>query len=161
MQLVPTTLSVQPVSSEASDLLSCPDRASFAESSSSAPNRGNYRTATHFSLQASEHSGSGLSFSSRSSLSKEKHLTAPVIPPSKPLEKVRQDWVYAQAAAYQDAMNSKYSNRYKREESKITSWENQQKIKASLRMRKVEVCLFSYLLPLRHFRNACDSNLAY
>lgn len=62
-------------------------------------------------------------------------------PTTQTLEKVRRDKTLARAIAYQDAKNSQYNNRYMREETKINAWENQQKIKATINMRKVEMKL--------------------
>lgn len=57
------------------------------------------------------------------------------------LDRVRRDKILAQVAAFQIAKNSKYENRYKREEAKIKAWENQQRIKAAVAMKKAEMKL--------------------
>lgn len=145
MQIVPTTVMPSVESSEAGSTLRNINRGSSSMSSSSCGSNGDHSLAMvlatydHASRTASDPGESMLSSSSSSSICKD--TPVPTIPARQALAKVRRDKVLAHALAFQDAKSSKCNNRYKREESKIIAWENQQKIKASIRMKKVEMRL--------------------
>eukprot|EP00249_Psilotum_nudum_P021153 c27995_g1_i1 orf=499-2238(-) len=57
------------------------------------------------------------------------------------LQQVRRSKIFAKALAYEEAKSAKYENRYQREATKILAWENQQRIKANVSMKKVEMKL--------------------
>lgn len=54
------------------------------------------------------------------------------------LQKVKKDKIEAKAVAWEEAKMAKVDNRFKREETIIEAWENEQKVKASIKMKKVE-----------------------
>uniref|UniRef100_A0A0D6R756 Remorin C-terminal domain-containing protein n=1 Tax=Araucaria cunninghamii TaxID=56994 RepID=A0A0D6R756_ARACU len=54
------------------------------------------------------------------------------------LQKVKRDKIEAKAVAWEEAKNAAVDNRYKREDSIVTAWENEQKVQASIKMKKVE-----------------------
>ncbi|MCO5598387.1 hypothetical protein L7F22_052482 [Adiantum nelumboides] len=141
LQLVPTTVGVRVEPAEVDNLLAHSNRI-FSLGSSFCGSYGDNRLAMVLATHVSNPSESTASSSSSRSQCKEKDMMPLVpLPPSRALEKVRKNKIFAQALAYQDAKSSKCNNRYKREESKIAAWENQQKIKASIRMKKVEMRL--------------------
>ncbi|XP_024394940.1 uncharacterized protein [Physcomitrium patens] len=55
------------------------------------------------------------------------------------MEEVRKNLLASRAAAWEEAEQSKYTARFKREEAKIQAWENHEKAKAEAEMRRVEV----------------------
>ncbi|KAI5068449.1 hypothetical protein GOP47_0016794 [Adiantum capillus-veneris] len=141
LQIVPTTVGIMVEPAEVDNLSARSNRESSLESSPCGSN-GDHRLAMVLATHVSNPSEPTLSSSSSSSQSKEKNMMLPVpLPPCQALAKVRKNRIFAQALAYQDAKSSKCNNRYKREETKINAWENQQKIEASMRMKKVEMRL--------------------
>lgn len=54
------------------------------------------------------------------------------------LQKVKRDKIEAKAVAWEEAKMAKVDNRFKREEAIIDAWENEQKVKANIEMKKVE-----------------------
>lgn len=78
------------------------------------------------------HSESRLS----SSRSKEKRLSTTK---ELALQKVKKDKIEAKAVAWEEAKLAKVDNRFKRDEAIIEAWENEQKVRANIKMKKVEV----------------------
>lgn len=54
------------------------------------------------------------------------------------LQKVKKDEIEAKAVAWEEAKTAKVDNRFKREATIIDAWENEQKVKANIKMKKVE-----------------------
>lgn len=54
------------------------------------------------------------------------------------LQKVKKDEIDAKAVAWEEAKMAKVDNRFKREATIIDAWENEQKVKANIKMKKVE-----------------------
>jgi len=54
------------------------------------------------------------------------------------LQKVKRDEIEAKAVAWEEAKMAKVDNRFKRDEAIIGAWENEQKVKANIKMKKVE-----------------------
>lgn len=140
MQIVPTTLM----------RAQSPDAGNAINNNNNGPShtdfsRGSNGESLAIVLVSDDHnsrpSPSSISTSSANSSIKDENIVPITNPAKQALEKVRREKVLAQATAYQDAKNSQYSNRYRREESKINAWENQQRIKASVNMKKVEMKL--------------------
>ncbi|KAG6555204.1 hypothetical protein Mapa_003243 [Marchantia paleacea] len=57
------------------------------------------------------------------------------------LERVKKEKFHTKAVAWEEAKNSEFLNRYKREETKIMAWEDHKKAKAAVNLKKVEMKL--------------------
>ncbi|KAL2641739.1 hypothetical protein R1flu_009326 [Riccia fluitans] len=57
------------------------------------------------------------------------------------VERVKKERFSMKAAAWEQAKNSRFLNRYKREETKIMAWEDHKKAKAEISLKKVEMRL--------------------
>ncbi|KAJ7525423.1 hypothetical protein O6H91_17G050400 [Diphasiastrum complanatum] len=57
------------------------------------------------------------------------------------IAKIKKEELFTKVAAWQEARTSELNNRYKREEAKILAWEENQKAKASIMLKKAELRL--------------------